>query len=576
MPKRLMTSNTNPATRLRGNGLGPARSAASPQAQPAARYIAGARPGGPNTEAWGPPESAFKGELPPPIGAVGQGDVRRALAPRPIVDKFPILVGAQLSFNYLSSCQRTALTGYRMPYVDLAREILERDPHLYAVVWKLILGIANGRLELTPATLPKGHKDEERAKEICDDITWRISRIRALQQSIATLGWGAYYGVGAAEKYFDLDEEGGWFVTHLGFIHSRRLAYPDMGTWDLYVWDQGQVLSASPYGTSPTNSAMFGLRVADCPQKFIVFAPQISGDYPTREGLARLVLEWALSKRLNARVALLYLERFVKPIPDVTYNTADPDSEHPSPREATDEDIAEADVAARALGAGALSCWAHPDSIKLDLKSADEGRPKLTFREFLEMCNEELSKGVVGGTLTTSGGASGLGNGQQSAEHKAEEQNIVSFLALCMAETIKDQIATDLTILNHKDASHLVPNVAIHVDDKDAATIMRLAKDAAASNIPVDADKVAEVCGIPVIPKKNGEAERRMLPLDVTAPTDLQPELAPEPGPGTKGGASLENDRKKAEQPHVMPGMPAAPPVKASEEPKAPEGTKKP
>jgi hypothetical protein len=572
MPKRVKAAPAR-TVRLKGNALAPRkRSGASAQSAPTASpQAAYGRGRGPLPEAYGPPPEAFRGEPLPIDGAISQSVTEAtSLAPRPIVDKFPIVIGAGLSFAYLSACQRTALTGYRMQWVDLAREILERDPHLYAVVWKLILGIANGRLEFTPAVLPHGHPDEERAKEVCDDIAYRFKRIRGLKQSIASLGWGAYYGVGAAENHYKLEDDNGWIVTHLGFIHSRRLSYPDMGTWDLYIWDQGQVLSASPYGTSPTNSNMFGLRVADFPQKFVIFAPQISGDYPTREGIARIVLEWALSKRLNARVALQYLERFVKPWPEATYNTADPDSEHPTaPREATTEDIQEASAAMGALGAGGLSSWVHPDSVKIDLKSADEGRPKLTFKEFLEMCNEELSKGAVGSTLTTTGGSHG-GNRALGEQHKSEEQNIAGFLAQCMADSLKDQLATPLTLLNHSNAEHIVPTLTIHVGDVDAAAIMKLATDGAASNIPVDADAVAETCGLPVIPRPEGAPARRMIPLDVTLSTDLEPELAPVPGPNTAGGAKLENEKTKAAQPHVMPGVPGAvPTAKPEPEPRA-------
>ena len=565
MPKRRTKTVAKPAAALRvvrakGNALGVGqRSGASAQAapkvdpralRPSGRDQYGRTPAGPDLSAYGPPPEAFGGDLLPPQGAVAQSDTAtQALAPRPIVDKFPVVIGAGLSFAYLAACQRTALTGYRMQYVDLAREILERDPHLYAVVWKVVLGIANGRLEITPAELPGGHPDEERAKEIAEDVERRFRRIRGLKQAIANLGWGAYYGVAAGELHYRLDDAGGWVIDRIGFIHSRRLSYPDMGTWDLYVWDQGQVLGASPYGTSPTNSAMFGLRVGDYPQKFVVFAPQMSGDYPTREGIARIVLEWALSKRLNARVALQYLERFVKPWPEASYNTADPDSERPGPRIATDLDIAEASNALNAMGAGALASWTHPDSVKVELKSPDQGRAKLTFKEFFEMCNDEESKGAVGGTLTTSvgqHGGGGLGSGAHGT-HKTEENNVIAFYAGVMAEVVREQVVSPLTALNHKDAQHLVPQVKIHSEDKDPAQVLALAVDAAKNNIPVDADEIANEIGLPVIPKAAGVESRRMMPLDVTAPTDLNPELAPVPGPGTAAAAKAEQ-QAKAEQ----------------------------
>lgn len=504
----------------------------------------------------GPPPAAFDTLDVVPTPDAVSASATPSLAPRPLIDKYPIVIGVGLSFAYLAACQRIALTGYRQQYVDLLREILERDPHLFAVVRKTVLGVANGRLEITPALLPPNHPDTERAAAIAADVELRVRRIRALRSSIETLAWGSFYGVGAAEIHYAKDaRDGTWIVTHLGFIHSRRLSYPDSQSWDLYVWDQGQVSSYQLPGQALTNSNMYGLRVADWPNKFIVFAPQISADYPTREGSGRMIAEWALIKRANARNALVYLEQFAKPIPTATYNTADPDDEKPGPRVATNEDIAAAQQAVSALASGSLGSASLPDSITLELRAPAPGNSKVTFKELNELCNEEESKATVGNTLTTSVGQHG-GNRALGDVHKSEEQNVLASLADSMADAVKDQLVTPLTLLNHADSAHLIPQTKIHLEDEDPAALLKLATDAAASNIPVDADEIGAQVGLPLVPKPAGVTSRRMMPLDVTLPTDLEPELAPVPGPNTAGGAKLENEKTKAAQPHVMPGAP--------------------
>lgn len=508
--------------------------------------IAGIYPGeAPARKAYGPPGKDFGDSKPVVPEVVSQGNTKDALAPRPLIDRYPIIIGAGLTFAYLSAVQRLALVGYRMQYVDLLREILERDPHLFAVVRKPILAISNGRMEITPAKLPKGHKDEARAKEIALDIAYRLTRIHNFKQSVYTLGWGAYYGVGAAENHYVQDEDGGWLVTRLGFIHSRRISFPDSNSWDMFIWDQGQVAGTEPYGMSPTNSNMFGLRVADWPHKFIVYAPQISSDYATREGSGRLVAEWALIKRAAARNALRYLEQFSKPIPEITYNTADPDSEGGmKPREATESDIGAGESAAAAIASGTLASFTHADSLKLVLNTPEARNNKITFDKLLEVCNEEESKGTLGSTLTTNVGAHG-GNRALGEVHATEEKNVFSFFADTMAESLREQLLTPLTLLNHPDSEHLVPVMKIHVEDEDPKAILKMAIEAADRNIPVDADRIAEEVGLPVVPKEDESEYRRMLPLDVSAPTDLNPELAPKPGPGTLGGAKLEISKAK-------------------------------
>ncbi len=559
---------------FKGAGLGQ-RSGASPQAAPRVdprTANVAAYPGGPDRSAYGPPPQDFKGEMPPVAAIIGQSSTAsQALAPLPIIDKFPIVIGTGLTFAYLSAQQRTALTGYRMGYVDLLREIIERDPHLFSVVWKPIRAVANGRLEISAADLPKGHPDAARAIEIADDTASRVRRIRGLKQSIASLGWGQYYGVSAAENHYQYSPgnraEDGWNITHLGFIHSRRLSYPDMGSWDLYVWDQGQVLSAQAFGSSPTNAPCFGLRIADYPHKFIVYAPQISGDYPTREGSGRLVSEWALIKRAAARNALRYLEQFSKPIPEVTYNTADPDNDGSQKgREATDEDIQLGQSAADAIASGTLAAFTHADALKLTLNTPEARNNKITFDKLLEVCNEEESKATVGSTLTTNVGAHG-GNRALGEVHQTEEKNVFVFFADTMAEALREQLITPLVVLNHDGAEHLIPKVRIHVEDEGSTSLLKLAIDASKNNVPVDAYEIAREIGLPVVPKDEDQ-DVRMMPLDVTAPTDIYPEIAPVPPVNTLGGQKLENARIRAESRGVSPTKPAAtPPVPKKSKP---------
>ena len=557
MPKRSKRPQDGDVA-LKASTTVPRRSGSSDQAAPRAypypstSNVMEPGQGGPLPSAYGPPVQDFKGELPVPEGAVAQTPTaRESLAPRPLIDRFPIIIGAGLSFAYLSAQQRTALTGYRMGYVDLLREILERDPHLYAVVWKPIRSLSNGRLEITAADLPKGHPDTKLAKKIALDIERRVKRIRGLKQGIANLGWGVYYGVAACELHYKYDsahegDAGGWYIDRLGYINSRRLSYPDMGTWDLYVWDQGQVLSAQAFGASPTNANCFGLRIADFPYKFLVYAPQLSGDYPTREGSGRLVAEWALIKRAAARQALRYLEQFSKPLPEITYNTADPDADGAQKgREATEEDIADGNSAAAAVAQGALASWTHADSLKLNLLTPEARNNKITFDKLLEVCNEEESKATVGSTLTTNVGAHG-GNRALGEVHQMEEKNVFSFFADTLAEAIREQLLTPLVVLNFDGAEHLVPQVKIHVEDEDSKELLNLAAKASQFNIPVDAYEIAKEIGLPTVPAEDGAAPRIMIPLDVADPIEIDPELAPRPSAGTLGGAKLSIENKKA------------------------------
>ena len=330
---------------------------------------------------------------------------QQALAPTPINDRFPIVVGQSLNASYISQCYRLATTGYLQQYVDLANEMLEQDPTLFSVVQKRIMATANGRMELTDPGLPLSDKDAGISKKILEACQTEVSRIPDLTQALQAQLWAIYYALGAEEIFWNRDSTG-WHIDRFGFIHRRRLAYPNYQSWDLYIWDQGQVLGwDTPWGKSPTNSHLFGLRVGDWPGKFWIHAPQLRGDYPTRDGLARQTIMWAMLKRIGARGAASYLERFAKGFMDVSWTTTHADEGRTGPREATSEDIADANRMMESIGAGSGSGTAHPDSIQINPQSFDGGAgSKLTYQEWISLCDAQMSKAVLGGSLGTDAG----------------------------------------------------------------------------------------------------------------------------------------------------------------------------
>lgn len=486
----------------------------------------------------------------------------RTLAPAPQVDRFPIILGQNVSLQVLANISRMALTGYRQQYVDLLDELLEKDGHLFSVVQKRILTVACGKVEITPPKKTKNDGEKCLALEVAEFCDAKIKAIPDLVTHLQYLQWATYYALGCCETHWD-KKGSEWGITRLSGVHSRRLAYPDFGAWDLYVWDQGQVLSPyrQPYGVATTNGT-YGLRIGDYPGKFVVHAPQLRGDYPTREGLGRQVSTWVILKLIAARGAAQYLERFAKPWPEATYAT-DGDDGHP--RTATDKDIAEAEAALAAVGAGSLSGWTHPDSIKLDLRTPDGqsgGAGKLSFKEWLEYCNAEHSKVTLGGTLTTEVGHSG-GNRSLGQTQQQSEKNLYKYDAKVLAETIRRDIVSWLVRLNFPPAAMaLLPTVTIHVGDEPNPTeVLDRGEKAATMGMAVDADALAEEAGIPVLDPDDRKGRRLVLCLPID-PTKVDADLA-------ERAAELAPEEPEPDQNAVVqPGEPGpAPPPEGGEKP---------
>lgn len=508
-----------------------------------------------------PPSAGAPRAVPP----IAQSREQRAVAPYPLIDRYPIIIGSRLTERYVSSVFRMAQSGYRMQLVDLLDELLDNDPHLFSVVEKRVMATANGKIEIKPCDVPEDDKrDHKLAADVATMVQREVDRIPRMTQTVATLLWGIYYGISASEIFWTRDSEG-WHVDRFDFIHSRRLAYPDQNSWTLHIWDQGQVLGWDTFGSEPTNTGVFGVRIADWPGKFIVFSPQLRGNYPTREGLGMLTATFTLFKRAGVRGAMDYLERYALGFVDGTWATSN-DQDPGKPREAQPEDIAELKDSVTRVGIGALAGYAHPDSIKLEAKGyVGTGTAKVTYAEWIEICDSMQSKACLGGTLSTDHkGSGGLGGSGTAQVQERAEVDLEQFDATCFAEAFREAVVFWLVKMNMPEALRLVPNVFINVDrEPDAKTVLENSLGMTKIGGRVDLDKVSDTTGVPLIPQEeepDGEVKPRGSFLsDVVDPTMVHDDLMSNAAKQQKQDqvdAQHELAKAKASAPTTVAGQP--------------------
>ncbi len=528
--------------------------------------------------------------------AVANDERTRARAPWPAVDRWPIVLGSSLTVQYLASVYRICQSGYRQQYVDALDELLEKDCHTFCVLSQRAMAVAGCQLELVPAEVqdPDGPEAEE-AKAIRDDLQRRMDAIPMRAQALYTLVFSAlYYGAGGHENLFDLRADG-WWIRGLSFIHSRRISYPDQGDWSPHIWDQGAVDLAS--GARPTQ-AIYGLRTADYPGKFCIHTPQLRGDYPTREGLGRVIAWFMLMKLIGVRGAAQFIERFAKPFALAYYNTGTVETQG-KPRVADDDDIKMAAAALQALGVGSLSSATLPDSVKVDLSGPGFGGSAgaINHKGLVDLLNDEISKAVRGGTLTTSAGDKGARS--LGEVHEQGDVRNARLDAACLADTLDRDLLKPLCDLNHPGRAHLCPTIKIHVEKVDPDQILERALKIAAVGGPVDGRWLADTFGVRLTKRDDPEAVRLapLKPVDLFAlesatSTDPQDALAALAGrlginvtPGMRSAmAALDQDdlarairnlmsgANKPDSSSHAPGDDTAQPPGADSAPPAPAG----
>lgn len=460
-----------------------------------------------------------------------------ALAPWPQVDRYPIILGSRLTFEYIGAAQRIAMTGYRQQWVDLLRELIRRDPTAVANLSARILATAGGRVKVVSAaasfksddagqamrervaavreaaglspSLPEMTEDERiLADQIAAHVQRQIDALSRKPQILNQQLWAIYYGVSGNENFWERTPSE-WRLTGLEYLHPRRLSYPDQNNWHPHVWDQGMVLPTEPWGQYPT-SQPFGVDTCDYPFKFLIHTPELLSGYPTEDGLG-FVLAWFLAaKTMGVRSYMQFIERYAKPGTVAKYNTSHSDGK---PRNATDEDIALARDIVQKMGFGGLPGAAIPDSITLELfgpAAMKGGSGTADPKTFAEYCDEQIARAI----RTTSGLQGGQKNGNRSAmETMMKDANRVAFYdAMGLSATWTRDIAKPIAALNYPSLERLCPAVLIHVDDEPGPEVMldRIER-AAKVGFPIDADKAASVVGLSELLAARGDTEARIL-----------------------------------------------------------------
>lgn len=460
------------------------------------------------------------------------------MSPWPNTDRFPIILGSQLTFQYIGATKRQARFGYRLQWVDLLDELIERDLSAIGNLTGRILATAGGRIQVVSAatrfpltdlgeaerarveairqaaglsaSLPTMSDDERiLADQIAAHVQQQIDGLPRKPQTLAQQLWAIYFGVTANELLWTRTPDE-WRLRELHFIHTRRIAYPDQDNWHPHIWDQGLVAPSGPGWKDYLTQGLFGFDVCDYPNKFLVHNPCVLYAYPTNDGLGTALAWWIAAKIMGARSYIQFVEKYSKPGTVAKYNTKQSDGK---PRTATPEDIELAQSVVQAMGYGGSPGAAIPDSIELELfgPAAMKGSVGTSDpKTFVEWCDNQIARAI-----RTTDGLQGLQrNGARSAmETLAKGANRVAFYdAVGLSGTWTRDIAAAITRLNYPSLERLCPTVVIHVDDEPGPEIiLERVKDLVSVGAPLDADNVVAKVGMSDVLAAKGDKESRIL-----------------------------------------------------------------
>jgi len=316
-----------------------------------------------------------------------------------------VSVAAGLTPEKLAMLLRDSIRGDHRFYLELAEEMEERDTHYLSV-----LGTRKRALSQLRPSVEPGEKPDARIEDAVRDLVEDPMFADMLPQLLDAFG----KGFSAIEIVWH-ERDGLW--------------------WPAYVWRDPKYFTFDYISRSELRLQVLGTidGAALDPGKWIVHAPKIKSGIPIRGGFARLVGWFYLFKNYAVKDWASFLDVFGMPIRVGKY--------HPS---ATADERRKLLQAVMRIASDAAAII--PESMMIEfLEAKGSGSGQSTpFEQMARFCNEEMSKAILGQTMTVENG----GSLAQAQVHNQIRIDILQDDARQLAVTINRDLVAHFVAVN--------------------------------------------------------------------------------------------------------------------------------
>lgn len=373
-------------------------------------------------------------------------------------------LGGAITPQQVSEIYRLADVGYMWQLQDLSNESRQKDGHLQSILGTRENALKGLRWQLVCDE--KARKKDRRAAEWCEKA---IRASKNFPDLVAHLNGAVFHGYGVAETLYHV-VDGRLAPKAFKPIPPRRFVFEQsegrLQQWDAYGG------SLAPY---PGVDLM-----ARYPGKFLTHQPRVNGDVPVREGLNR-VLNWAaLFRNWDIRDWLSLGELAWKPWRMGTYKKG-----------ADKTSIDNLRSILRQMSASGVAT--KPEDAQIEIHWPKGNTVGGTHKELAEFLGGEMSKAVLGQTLTTEAGSRGARS--LGEVHDKVRRDILEGDALDVAACITRDLVAPLIAMNFGDTVDVPQFVFVTVDGvnlKDySAAILNFQK----AGLRIKASDVRDVAG---------------------------------------------------------------------------------
>ena len=375
----------------------------------------------------------------------------------------------------LANLLMAAAEGDHNAYLTLAEEMEERDMHYASELGKRKLAVS--RLPISV----ESYSDSAYDKKLADAIRSMIRRpgFRGLlKDSLDGLG----KGFSATEIVWSHGQQ--WAPKSYEWRDPRFFQFDQVSGKELRLRDEADLVN--------------GIELA--PYKYIVHVPKIKSGIPIRGGLARLAAWAYMCKAYTIKDWLAFAEVFGMPLRMGKYRSG-----------ADEADINVLKMAVANLGTDAAAVF--PEGMTIEFQEAAKTGSAQFFKILAEYLDDQISKGILGQTASSSGTPGKLGNEELQAEVR---DDIRDDDAEQLEETLQRDLIIPFIDLNYGPQENY-PCLQLRAIKPENITALTAAlKELVPLGLKVEQSVIRDKIGLP-------DPDQNAKPEDLLQPATAQP-----------------------------------------------------
>jgi phage gp29-like protein len=387
----------------------------------------------------------------------GKKPIQREIAVSTIYDKYSTYPSNGLTPQKLAAIFKEADVGSVYRQMELFEEMEGKDPHLFSQMQTRKNAVIGLDFEVLPFS------DDERDKEISEFISDAIYNLESIEDIFIDLLDAIGKGFAVSEIMWEV-RDNKVQIKDIVSKHQKK-----------FLWDEWDVMKVT------TEDEPMGIPLPN--NKFIIHKYKARSGHPAKAGVLRVIAWMYLFKNYDVKDWVSFCEVFGMPLRLGKYNSG------------TSEEDKDALIKALVM-LGSDAAGIIPESTDIEFVEASKTTSINVYEALANFCNKEMSKAILGQTLTSEIGSSG--SFAASKTHDGVRQDLIEADCKALAQTLRRDLIRPLVLFNFGIEDRL-PHIKFHSEppedlEKSAKTYSVLIKDV---GLPVAEEHIYEKFGIP-------------------------------------------------------------------------------